>query len=324
MKKIIVLLFAWMTLCLVLAGCNTVTQTIYLQNVEVNGPVNQPPLHVTNDQKKGDVTLTADFNFNTNKQVSGRIERHSPVNKFGFYQIDTISSTDSWRYSQATGNVYNYDGKNLEWNIPELSVNINADFCVSNHLALALGLNYSVQNQRDLLGGNAGLGIYSQQGNGAFRIDVGVLWQTMAYSASTVVITLDTPYRGSTDTTISFFQDNSTSRNFNPYIMFTYNSTFKESQVNFFFNLAYFSQTILDFEPSSPNPEFYPFGTTLIRSDQRGEATAVFVSGAAGVYIDLNDITRLSIGARVFHETQIEEASKSLYVMPVFQIDMRL
>lgn len=65
MKKIIVLLFAWMTLCLVLAGCNTVTQTIYLQNVEVNGPVNQPPLHVTNDQKKDDVTLTADFNFNT-------------------------------------------------------------------------------------------------------------------------------------------------------------------------------------------------------------------------------------------------------------------
>ena len=95
----------------------------------------------------------------------------------------------------------------------------------------------------------------------------------MAYSASTVVITLDTP---------------------------------------------------LDFEPSSPNPEFYPFGTTLIRSDQRGEATAVFVSGAAGVYIDLNDITRLSLGARVLHETQIEEASKSLYVMPVFQIDMRL
>ncbi len=311
-------------MCLIAAGCGTVTQTLYLQNVEVNGPVNQPPLHITDHQKSGTVTLSAGFNFNTNKQVTGRVEKHSPVNKNGYYQFDTVTSGNTRSYYQSAGNVYNFAGSNLQWDIPDLTVNINGDFAVSNHLALSLGLNYSVQNQSSLWGGNAGLGIYSKSAGGAFRFDAGVLWQTMQYNASTVVVTVEKLFSGPADTSISFFLDRNTNTGFNPYIMFTYNSTYSGSPVNFFLNLEYFSQTILDFKPSSPNPDFYPFGISVIRNDQRGEATAVFLSGAAGLYINLNENTRLNLGARVLRETQIENSSASLFVMPVFQIDMRL
>ena len=198
------------------------------------------------------------------------------------------------------------------------------DYSAGNHFALNLGLNYSVQDQNDFLGGNAGIGFFSESEGSAFRFDAGVMWQSLSYDASTVIITKETPLFGSSSTTIDFYKDWNKSTNWNPYASLTFNTTSKASPLNFFLNLGYFSQTLFDFEPSNPNPEYYPFGLTVIRNDQRGESTASFINLGTGVFINMTEKSKIILGVRFMKETQIEETSKSLFVLPVLQLDTSL
>ena len=42
------------------AGCTTTKETIYLQEIEVSGPINQPPIHLM-DNSDYDVTISPKF-----------------------------------------------------------------------------------------------------------------------------------------------------------------------------------------------------------------------------------------------------------------------
>ncbi len=48
MKKLLLLAAA---IIINFVGCTTINQTLYLQNIEVSGPMNNPPLNITTDQK---------------------------------------------------------------------------------------------------------------------------------------------------------------------------------------------------------------------------------------------------------------------------------
>ncbi len=306
-------------------GCTTVNQTLYLQNIEVTGPMNNPPLNITTGQKQGSFTISSRFSINDNKQISGRIEKHSYVDPQGIYRVDTIFNNDGTRYYKESNlNSREFNGNNLKWNLPGFSAAVNMDYSAGDHIALNLGLNYSVQNQNDFLGGSAGLGFFTENEGSAFRFDAGIMWQSLSYEAFTVIITEKTPLFGSSSTTIDFFRDRNKSTNWNPYASLTFNTSSKAAPLNFFLNLGYFSQTLFDFEPSNPNPEFYPFGLTVIRNDQRGESTTSFLNLSTGVFINMTEKSRIILGVRLMKETQIEETSKSLFVLPVLQFDMNL
>jgi hypothetical protein len=70
-KKLLLLL------SIILSGCTSVQQTIYIQDVEVNGPLNNPPIFIS-DNRNG-ITVSPWFSFNSNRQING-LANHSNVN----------------------------------------------------------------------------------------------------------------------------------------------------------------------------------------------------------------------------------------------------
>lgn len=320
MKYIVAISFCFI---IIISGCTTINQTIYLQDIEVTGPMNNPPLNITTDQKQGSFKFSSRFSINNNNKLSGRIEKHSNVNKDGIYRIDTVFDNDGKRYYRESGeNTNEFRGKNLEWNIPNFLAAFNIDYAAGNHMALNLGMNYSVENHTDFLGGCFGIGFFSEKEGSAIRFDAGVMWQELSYEASTVVVTEETPPFGSSSTTVDFFNDRNKSANWNPYISVTYNTSSKTAPLNFFLSLGYFGQTLFDFEPSNQNPEYYPFGVTAIRSDERGESTTSLINLSSGIFINMTENSKVILGIKLLKETQIEESSKSLFALPVLQLDM--
>jgi hypothetical protein len=326
MKKLLTLIITTTIIFINFIGCTTINQTLYLQNIQVSGPMNNPPLNITTNQKQGSFTISPRFSINDNKQLSGRIEHHSFVDNQGIYRVDTVLNNGTRYYTESNGkNINEYKGNNLIWNLPSFLAAVNIDYSAGDHIALNLGLNYAVQNQESYVGGNAGIGFFSEKESSAFRFDAGVMWQSLSYVASTVVVTEETSFWGtSSNTTVNFFKDRNKSTNWNPYVSLTFNTSSKAAPVNFFVNLGYFGQTLFSFEPSDPNPEYYPLGFSVITSDQRGESTTTFLNLSSGVFINMTETSKIILGVRLLKETQIEESSKSLFILPVIQFDMSL
>ena len=320
MKKLLILICS---ACFIyfLQGCTTVNQTIYLQNVEVNGPIKAPPLNITNNKKNEQATISVGVSFNSAKNVQGVVGEHSMVNDAGFFQVDTVTVDGKRSYKDSGNNLYKFNGNNLQWNQPDFSMFVNSDFRLSNVFAFSFGLNYAVQNQSSLYGGNFGFGMFSETKTGAMRLDFGLNWQQTIYDATSVVIT-DISGGGSSSNTVTFFEDADKRTSFTPYITLTYNSKFEDSPINFFINGGYFTQSLISYSPSTPSKTYYPFNITVITVDKRGEATAGFFNIMPGLYFRVTDNNRINLGLRILKETQIESSSKSLFVLPFFQYDI--
>ncbi len=244
-------------LSLLLCGCYTVEQTIYLQDVKVSGPLNQPPLQVTT-QNKSQITITPKFSFNNRKYLSGNVENHTTVNGDGIYQIDTITNGDGTRnYQISDANSQPFKGDNLRWDITQLNAGLDMDFRLSNGFALIAGISYSGDDNRDYFGGTVGFGLFKLRDNGALRFDAGIIWQNLYYEVATVVVSeVRDIWSGYTSTDVSFFRDRAKSRSVNPYFSLTYNSAYTGSPVNFLLSLGFFTQTVVSFEPQSYDPEY--------------------------------------------------------------------
>jgi hypothetical protein len=324
-KKYLLLFSALLTL-IFFTGCDptTITQTLYLQDIKIEGPVSQPPLHITKGQKSGTVTVSPKITINSQKSVAGRIEGHTNVNSHGLFQVDTLfEGNGTWIYQESIANRYTFDSNNLTWSLPEASMGFDLDLCLSDHFALSGGLNYIVINQNSLVGGSVGLGFFSEKDGHSLRFDGGLLWQSLYYDAATVMVTTTDPPSGPTTTEVIFFRDRDKSSSVNLFTSLTYNSVFDNFPVNFFINLGYFSQSLADFEPGETDIREYPFSyTTKILEDTRGEASTAFFNITPGIYTDINQFSRLIFGLRMLNETQLEQASESFYILPVIQLDM--
>ena len=320
MKKSVILICI-LILIHVLQGCTTINQTIYLQNVKVDGPIKTPPINITKDKQNEQVALSVGMAFNNTKNIQGIVGEHSKVNNLGIFQVDTIIVNGQRTYKDAGTNTYNFAGNNFQWEQPDFSMFINSDLRLSGSFAFSVGLNYSVKNQSDLYGGNFGFGIFNENSSEAIRLDFGVNWQQVLYDASSLVVT-DISGGGSSSSSVTFFEDVDKKTNFNPYISITYNSKFGDFPINFFINGGYFAQSLINYSPSTPSKIYYPLQTQVITIDKRGEATAGFLNFTPGIYLELPGDTRLDFGIRFLKETQIEASSKSFFIMPFFQYDI--
>ncbi len=222
-------------------------QSVYLQNVDVGGPINQPPLHITNGQKAHSITFSPKVYINTEKNYRGLAGGHTNVNSYGYFQVDTvINNSGVPGYKESSSNSYIYKGQNLNWNMPDASVGFQVDIALSNHFAVNGGINYAEINQTKLINGSVGIGFFSEKEGSAIRFDFGLLFQNMYYNSSSVVITTIEPTFSSKETEISFYQDYNKSSSTDFYGSLTYNSAYKNSLLNFYLNLSYFGQTVLD------------------------------------------------------------------------------
>lgn len=317
------LLFVFSFSVLLLLGCGVTKNTFYLQGVNVDAPIKQLPLHITNGQKEGSITISPKLSINNTKIVNGRVDEHTPVNTEGIYQLDTVSVDGHIAYRESSADQFEFKGRNMSWSFPDFLVGANMDYCLGNHIAFALSMDYSSKQSSSLLGYSAGFGFFHQKGNSALRIDVGLSWQDVKFEAFSVLKSQYTPYGGTTqDPIIIFFRDIKKESYMNPYFSLTYNTCFPGNAVNFVLSVGYFSQTLYDFQPEHINLLYYPASSTTINEDLRREGSVSFIDITPGVYFNLDESLRITAGIKLLKETQMESISKSLFINPVIQLDM--
>ena len=129
--------FAGIFSLLLFISCTTTNQTLYLQEIEISGPINQEPIHLTDSSATPSVTVSPRFSINTQKELQGNHGEHSMVNADGFFQVDTSFFSDgSVKYTETPGaNVFPYDGQNLTWNVSTFTAGIDFDFKLTKNFA---------------------------------------------------------------------------------------------------------------------------------------------------------------------------------------------
>ena len=82
MKNLIYLFGFINVFIFILVGCapSTTVTKIYLQEVEVYGPINSSPVHITDSSETG-VTISPRISFNTKNTLNGKIDQHT-LSKF--------------------------------------------------------------------------------------------------------------------------------------------------------------------------------------------------------------------------------------------------
>jgi hypothetical protein len=296
----------WPALCLALAtvtGC-TFQDVIYLQNVEVQGPASQPPIHVTaKDSGAKSVYLTPHVSVNTRTSLSG-----------------SLSPQYSGRVPETQPA---FQRKGLKWNLPKVQFGFDLDYAFSDSKALMFGISQSVISQRSLWDGYAGIGFFGREENSAVRLDLGVQLQEVAYDAATVLVRTETPLWGKPSTQTCYYVDSDKDTHVNFFATVTFNSIHDDWLANLFFQAGLSTQKLTNYSPHN-SVTLDPFLNTHIESDQRAESSAFWLYAVPGVYLNVGKSNRLLLGLRISDQVGIENANPSVLFSPVLQFDWKL
>ena len=327
MKKITLLIGCFSMFFFTFIGCapSTTVTKIYLQEVEVYGPMNSSPVHIT-DSSESSVTFSPRVAFNTKNILTGKIDQHTKVNSQGVFQVDTIFNNDGTFYFQETpgANKYQFEGKNFIWYTPDVTASLDIDFKISKSFAIFVGGNYAIANQKSIWGGLFGIGLMGAGKDAAFRFDVGLNIQEIPYNAYTIVSVTNTGTSG-TYNYVADYYDISSKTQYNPFAAITINSFNRDWLFNIFLNAGYRSQSLVNFTPEDQvyhNPFYY--GDVYITEDNRGEATAGIIDITPGLYFNFGDTGRLLLGAKFNWIVQIEDLDYPFQVIPMLQFDFNL
>jgi hypothetical protein len=301
-KKLIFLL------AILLGGCaNSIQETIYLQNATVNGPLIHPPIFVTDDHNG--VKVSPWFSFNNHSSIMGRAQNGGN----NYYTIDS-------NYTPNTGD-------NVKWNLPKVRAGVDFNFPLGRTVSFFCSFGYASQNSYQLTGGALGLGFHSVNKGGAIRLNFGCLIQQYQYDATTVVVQTVDPVFGKQYTNVIYYHDIDKNTNFNYFGNLTYNTVSTDMPINFFFSLAFFTQTLLNFQPEQTDTHYDPFGGTRTTTDTRGEASTIFLSFSPGVYMNFSPMMRFLIGVSIAKDlgdfmSGSGSVSSTLFVMPMVKVEI--
>ncbi|MGE5457909.1 MAG: hypothetical protein ACM3RX_06105 [Methanococcaceae archaeon] len=308
-------------------GCTptVVKEEIFLQSVNVAGPINHPPILITGKDQGKKITVSPKFIFNNSREVKARVNS-SRVNSSGFFEVDTIYKQDgSWDYIESNKNKYTFTGSNLNWDLPEIYSGVDLDVPISKSISLIGALSYSFKNGKNLMGGAFGFSSFSSSETIATRFSFGLNIQEYLYDASTVVITTTKEYSGKEATTILFYHDIDKNSKLNIFMSLTFNSHSEKLPFNFLLGVNYFGQTLLNFEPSDLNIQRYPWGVQKYTTDTRGEASTGYLSLSPGIYTNISESSRILFGTCIIKELGgLENFSHSILVLPFVKVDFLL
>jgi len=290
---------------LFLTGC--VTESVYLQNLSVDGPLILPPVHVTADSVANSWHVTPHFSTNSERNMNGRVDGHSRVNANGTYQVDTNQSNGT--YSEKDGvNTYTFQGENLAWSLPNYTLGLDFDYTLTDHLALSLGLSYSPGKQREYWGGSVGLGYFFYNRGMGGRIEGGIVFQSTAYTVDYVHV-VEPAFSQTSD--VTFLHKNGRDMNSNFYGSLTINSMRTDWLVNLFLQVSLSTQTLVNVASPQSN------GLEELRVNH----LSTFLSISPGLYLILSPSSRVMVGLRLAHGMSIEDASHDFVPMPLIQVD---
>jgi hypothetical protein len=278
-------------------GC-TVTDTIYLQSLNINGPIAQPPVHITGRDTGTSVRLSPYLTMMNHQTVSGRYSGTPPP------------------YGEASGN-------NLTWDITPVSGGVNIDIHASPSLAIGLGVHTGAGN----CGGHAGLGLLTHGEDLNGRFEVGFQFQGVDYEAGTIVKhDVTSIFSSGTTTTYGYFLDHGTTHSVRYYLTFTVNSDNTNWFLNFFGQIGVSRQALTDYTPSQQVTEpLFPFPfVEHVRTDTRIGTTTTMLFFAPGIYLDVNPNMRWVAGVRLMGELNVFDAQPPLFAIPFVQCDFKL
>lgn len=307
-----------------ISSCTTITDTLYVQDVEVKGPVNQPPIRITG-RDSSSFTISPKFFINSNKKFNGLIEGHTKVNSDDIFQVDTNITGNQTTYNISRGtNRFDFEGENFHWSIPGYMVGVDIDISLSKKIALSSGFTFSGKDRTNLYGYRVGFGFFSASDNIGVRFDGGLIWQKYTYDAASVIIREKQPDSNSSTSEVIFFRDRGKSTNLNHYLSLTFNTIYNNFPVNLLLNVGYSGQSLIDYEPGTPDRDYYLIDPYYRVEDMRGEAYAAFINVSPGIYVNLNEWSRLVFAARFFFEVDFEESTNSAFIIPMIQFDLSL
>jgi hypothetical protein len=318
---------------LIIISCSpsTTVTKLYLQNLEVSGPINQTSVHIT-DNSVSSIVISPRISFNTNRMFKGKVAGHSKVNSDGYFQLDTVfnnNGTFSFKEAQAVNN-YDFAGNNLIWNLAEFNASINFDFRLSQVFALFAGINYSVADQKSIYGGLAGVGFTTKNEKTAIRFDFGINIQEIPFNALTIASVTYTNSNSSTNYVVDY-DDLGKGTHINPFANLTFNTIHSDWLCNLFIQAGYSTQDLSNYTPETIVehgyyyfPIYYNSNDVYITEDLRGEATIGIINITPGIFFKIGNTGRLVIGSRLFWLSQFEKADNSFYVTPMIQFDFGL
>ena len=304
-------------------GVTTVTRTAYLEDAQVQGQINTPPLHITNEPKGGTVTFSPYVSINQNQGISTHVEADT-------YNDKTVNMTQSHpavglqinSLKENLNTASSVQSSNLNWDISKASAGANAELYFSEHVSIVGSLNFSMGGNNSFTDGSAGLAYFSSSDNSAFRLEGGVLFSSFRYEAfSYVVEEITNTISGSTTNTY-YYYDKANSSSIDYYFTFTINSANNQNLINYFFQIGYFQQSILDYHPNGFDPGHY--GTLLpdiqVTNNTGLKSTIGYIGMYPGIYFKLANNMRCDLGARILYATNLD--SYKVNIWPAVQFDI--
>ncbi len=299
-------------ICLLIAGTilfsgcvpQEVEETLYLGDAKIKAPITPPPLHLNIRSNPGEITFSPKFSVTNRKNLQATSDQ---------VFTGTVVLPDTSIYKART--------KNIEWAYSKYSFGIDMDLKVSRGFALFGGISFSDDNQ---MGGNFGIGLFSDMTEPIFRFDIGLTFQKYKYDAVTVVDQTITDWWGDQTKSRYLFHDTGEENNINPFFTITFNSNNDSALVNYFVNVGYFIQQLLNYSPGtsySYDPLYY---TSTVSTDKRPDCSVGFIYFHPGISLSLASNIRVLVSAKFMKETQLQLDSGNMIILPGIQLDFRL
>ncbi len=302
---------ALMIAMLVLGGC--ASQSVYLQQISVDGPQVQVPLFITNENKPGDIRITPRIGINLGQRLAGRALGHSKVNADGIYKVDTVNSNGTIRYFEPDGvNSKTFEGNNFSWLPTKVNASLAVEYVAAKSIAFVGGLSYGANSSESYWGGEAGVGFFFESRNFGVRIDLGAHFSTNRYAVDYVVT--DSPFTFETRRKqVAFYHEEGKKSHVTSYAAFTVNTKIPGWPVQAFTQMTINRQTLVSLTQKAA---FSDESTVL-------QSVSYFIV-TPGLYFDLTTKSRVLLGVHLRDETELLAADPGVLLTPFVQFELGL
>ena len=173
------------------------------------------------------------------------------------------------------------------------------------------------------MGGNIGIGFFSNMTETIVRFDAGLAFQNYQYDVISIVDQRIKDWRGGETSSRFINHQTGEESGTSPFFTLTFNSNNDSAMINYFVNAGYFVQQLLDYGSGASNSKD-SLNYTITTIDRRPDCSAGFLFINPGISLSLTSNIRLLLGVKILKEAILQLDSGSAIIVPNLQFDFRL
>ena len=277
-----------------LPGCTTTEPMIIARDVDVTGPFHQIPVRITDRDMAGHL------------RIIPHIAVMQRTNFSGVADLNSESDLNIYGVNDSTNN--------LRWNIPSYVAGLSFDYGLSKTFSLSAGGTYSKADGKKSLEWDFGLAACFQDEAIGGRLEAGVQWQDLNYSALFDRYNLEYNWSTGDQVAAYLYSFNRYGKYLtgNVYVNLTLNTKYRHSAVNGFVRVGYGITSVLS--------------NDMLRLNEDGDiATSVgFIDVTPGLYFKITRWNSLLLGCEFVTPATMTSSNPEWLVIPVAQIDFSL